>query len=207
MVPGHEAAEGLPLQSSNHIASPDAMPFARLRPLRSSLVLAACVAAAGCSSVDGVSRRIASSVTPYKVEVVQGNFVSREQVERLRPGLSRQQVRDLLGTPLVTSLFHGDRWDYVFTMRRKGVEEQARRLTLFFKGDSLERFEGDTMPSEAEFVAEIGAKPRDARTPVLEATEEQLQRAGGRSAPAAAPAPVPPAPPATSYPPLEPAGR
>jgi outer membrane protein assembly factor BamE len=47
--------------------------------------------------------------------VVQGNFVSREQVEFLKPGMTRQQVRDVLGTPLVASLFHADRWDYVFT--------------------------------------------------------------------------------------------
>ena len=115
--------------------------------LRSSLVLAACAAAAACGSVDGASRRIASAITPYKVEVVQGNFISREQVEQLRPGMSRQQVRELLGTPLVTSVFHGDRWDYVFTIKRDGVQEQPRRLTLHFTGDALQRFQGDPMPS------------------------------------------------------------
>ena len=52
---------------------------------------------------------------------MQGNFVSKEQVEALRPGMSRQQVRDILGTPLVTSVFHADRWDYVFTIKRQGV--------------------------------------------------------------------------------------
>ena len=66
-------------------------------------------------------QRFADSITPYKVEVVQGNFVSKEQVEALKPGMSRQQVRDILGTPLVTSVFHGDRWDYVFTLKRQGV--------------------------------------------------------------------------------------
>ena len=183
------------------------MPFVPLRLLRPGLVLAACAAAVACSSVDGVSRRVASAVTPYKVEVVQGNFVSSEQVAMLKPGLSRQQVRDLLGTPLVTSLFHGDRWDYVFTIRRKGVDEPPRRLTLFFKGEALERFEGDTMPSEAEFVAAIGAKPRDARKPVLEASEEQLQRAATRPVSGASAAVARPAPAPTSYPPLEPPAR
>jgi len=61
------------------------------------------VALAGCSSLDGAAHRVANVVTPYKVEVVQGNFVSREQVEALQPGMSRQQVRDILGTPLVTA--------------------------------------------------------------------------------------------------------
>jgi outer membrane protein assembly factor BamE len=138
---------------------------------------------------------------------VQGNFISREQVKQLKPGLSRQHVRELLGTPLVTSLFHGDRWDYIFTLKRDGVQEQPRRLTLFFKGEELERFQGDPMPSESEFVAAIGAKPRDPREPVLEATEQQLQRA---AKPVATPAPattVSTPPPAASYPPLEPAAR
>jgi outer membrane protein assembly factor BamE len=175
--------------------------------LRSGLVLAACAAAAGCGSVDGLSRSIANAVTPYKVEVVQGNFVSREQVEQLKPGMPRQQVRELLGTPLVTSLFHGDRWDYVFTLKRDGVQEAPRRLTLFFKGDALERFQGDTMPSESEFVASIGTKPREARKPVLEASEEQLQRAAASKPAAPQPAPTAAAPAPASYPPLEPSAR
>ena len=179
------------------------MPSTLALCLRSSLVLAACAAMVGCGSVDGVSRRVANAATPYKVEVVQGNFVSREQVEQLKPGMPRQQVRELLGTPLVSSLFHGDRWDYVFTIKRDGVQESPRRLTLFFKGDALERFEGDSMPSESEFVAAIGAKPREARKPVLEATEEQLQRATASKPAASQPAPSAAAPAAASYPPLE----
>ncbi|WP_332813058.1 outer membrane protein assembly factor BamE [Ramlibacter sp.] len=179
----------------------------RISLFRPGLAFAACAALAGCGTVDGVSHRIASAVTPYKIEVVQGNFVSKEQVELLKPGMGRQQVRELLGTPLVHSVFHEDRWDYVFTLRRQGVDEPPRRLTLYFRGDVLDRFEGDAMPSEAEFVASIGAKPKDARTPVLQASPEQLQRAAGKAAadpvaPSAAPAPAP-----ASYPPLEPAGR
>ena len=107
--------------------------------------------------------RVAGLVTPYKVDVVQGNFVSKEQVEALKPGMSRQQVRDILGTPLLTSVFHADRWDYVFTLKRQGVTAQARKLTVFFKGDVLERFEGDAMPTEAEFVATLDNKRRNAQ--------------------------------------------
>jgi outer membrane protein assembly factor BamE len=168
-----------------------------------SLLIA--VALAGCGSIDNASQRIAGIVTPYRVEVVQGNFVSREQVEALKAGMTRQQVRDVLGTPLVTSLFHGDRWDYVFTLKRQGVEPQQRRLTVYFKGDALERFEGDTMPSEAEFVAALD-KRRHGKAPPLEATEEQLKRFGsGKSAAAdATPVPTPVTP---NYPPLEPAAR
>ena len=183
-------------------------PRLSLRAGRLALTLLACAAAAGCSSLGSATQRVAESLTPYKVPVVQGNFVSREQVELLRPGMSRQQVRELLGTPLLASVFHADRWDYVFTMRRQGVPPQSYRLTTFFKNDVLERFEGDTMPTEAEFVATVDVKRRAGAVPVLEATEAQLQRQAGK-APAAAPAreapAQPPVPP--SYPPLEPPAR
>jgi outer membrane protein assembly factor BamE len=181
------------------------MPFSLASFPRIALALAACAATAACSSFDNMSRGIAGVVTPYKVEVVQGNFVSREQVDALKPGMSRQQVRDILGTPLLASLFHADRWDYVFTIRRQGVEPQQRRLTVFFQGDALQRFEGDTMPSEAEFVATLDNKRKGAKVPQLEASEEQL-RAFTPARPAA-PEPAPSAAPPASYPPLEPAGR
>jgi outer membrane protein assembly factor BamE len=165
-----------------------------------ALALAAALAG-GCGSFDRMSQGVASSITPYKVEVVQGNFVSREQVAALKPGMSRLQVRDVLGTPLVTSLFHGDRWDYVFTLKRQGVQSQARRLTVYFKGEVLDRFEGDEMPTEADFVATLDNKRKDAKVPVLEASEESLKQfSAGRTAPA--PAPVEP-PVSASYPPLE----
>lgn len=180
------------------------MPATVLHRFPLILALAACVAASGCGSFDNASRRLTDSITPYKVEVVQGNFVSREQVEALKPGMSRLQVRDILGTPLVTSVFHSDRWDYVFTLKRKGVEPQARKLAVFFKGDALERFEGDTMPSEAEFVATLDNKRKNAKVPVLEASDESLNQfsAGRPAAPQATPATAEPRPP-TSYPPLE----
>ena len=113
---------------------------------------------------------------------MQGNFVSKEQVEALKPGMSRQQVRDILGTPLVTSVFHADRWDYVFTLKRQGVEPQQRKLTVYFKGDVLERVEGDPMPSEAEFVATLDNKRKSAKVPPLEASEDKLQAILGRRA-------------------------
>lgn len=173
--------------------------------VRTSLLAVACIAVTGCSSVGGLTRGIANVVTPYKVEVVQGNFISREQVEQLQPGMSRQQVRDVLGTPLVTSVFHADRWDYVFTLKRQGVEPQARRLTVYFNGDAMARAEGDTMPSETEFVTAIN-KQRPGKVPPLEASAEQLRKAAP-VAQAATPQQAAPPPAATTYPPLEPVVR
>ena len=144
-----------------------------------------------------------SWLTPYKVPIVQGNVVTREQVAVLRPGMSRIQVRDILGTPLLTSVFHGDRWDYVFTLKQQGSEPQARRVTVYFKSDVLDRFEADPLPSEAEFVSTLG-RPAPTRPPLLEATPEKLQDFPA-PAPKPEPTPLPPLP--ASYPPLEPATR
>jgi len=183
------------------------MPAFSFRAARLALAVAVAAAFAGCGSFDKGTMHIANAITPYRVEVVQGNFVSREQVEALKPGMSRQQVRDILGTPLVTSVFHSNRWDYVFTIKRQGVEPQQRRLAVFFNGEALDRFEGDVMPSEAEFVATLDNKRQNAKVPALEASEDSLRRfADERKAPAAAPAKAPtaePAPAAASYPPLE----
>jgi outer membrane protein assembly factor BamE len=198
---------GLPLQSIDHIATALPMPAFSFRAAQLALAAAALAALAGCGSFDKTTLQMASVLTPYRVEVVQGNFVSREQVEALKPGMSRQQVRDILGTPLVTSVFHGNRWDYVFTIKRQGVEPQERRLAVFFNGEALERFEGDPMPSEAEFVAKLDNKRKNAKVPPLEASEESLRRfAEERKTPASSPANAPaaePAPVTANYPPLE----
>ena len=176
--------------------------------MRFTLFLA-CAALAGCGSFDRASRGISGIVTPYKVEIVQGNVVVKEQAAALQAGMTRLQVRELLGTPLVADVFHRERWDYVFTLRRQGAQPQQRRLTVFFRGDSLERWEGDELPSEADFVATLDSRRKGARIPVLEASEDKLRQfaAENKPAPAAAPAPAAPPPAATSYPPLEPPQR
>ena len=168
------------------------------------LMVAASAALVACGGLNSATSRVASIVTPYKMDIVQGNFVSKEQAAALQPGMSRPQVRDLLGSPLLVSMFHADRWDYVFTFRRQGFEPQARKVTVFFKGDGLERFEADALPTEAEFVASLDSGRRSGKVPVLEASEENL----AKFAPAAKvvePKALPPL--RESYPPLEPSNR
>jgi outer membrane protein assembly factor BamE len=144
-----------------------------------------------------------SSNLIYKPEVVQGNFVSREQVQALRAGMPRQAVRDVLGTPLVTSLFHANRWDYAFTIRRQGAEPQQRRFSVFFNGDVLERIEGDPLPTEAEFAAKLDNRRPPNKLPELKATEADLAKFPAKPAPVpGAVQPVAPVAP-VSYPPLE----
>ena len=156
--------------------------------------------------MNNASMSMAGIVSPHKIDVVQGNFVSKEQAAALKAGMSRAQVRDMLGTPLLVSLFHSDRWDYVFTFKRKGVEPQSRKVTIFFKGELLERYEADELPTEAEFVATLDSGRSAGKVPVLEATEESLAKFAQPAAAAAAePKALPPLP--DQYPPLEPATR
>jgi outer membrane protein assembly factor BamE len=127
--------------------------------------MALCVTAASlllsaCSTIDDPIARAIRKVTPYRVEVVQGNFVSKEQVQALRVGMSRNQVKDILGTPLIASVFHSDRWDYAFTIVRKGTKPQQRQVSIYFKDDLYARFDGDDLPSESEFAERI-AVPED----------------------------------------------
>ncbi len=170
-----------------------------LHSFRLSLLGLSLVGLAGCGSLDQASNRMIGVVTPYKIDIVQGNFVSREQAAALKEGMSRVQVRDILGTPLLVSIFHADRWDYVFTFKRQGAEPQARRVTVFFNGANLARVDADPLPSEAEFVASLDSGRRTGTVPVLEMSEESL-KATAVTAPAA-PKPLAPLP--ASYPPLE----
>ncbi|QCB47984.1 outer membrane protein assembly factor BamE [Hydrogenophaga sp. PAMC20947] len=146
---------------------------------------------------------VGSFITPYKIDIVQGNVVTREQAQALRPGMTRAQISDLLGTPLLTSVFHGNRWDYVFSFRRQGEALQQRKLTVFFKDEVLDRFDADELPSETEFVASLDQRKKPGKPPVLTATEEQLKAFDAQNATPQSGAPAPSASPATSYPPLE----
>ena len=87
-------------------------------------------------------------ITPYRIDIQQGNFVSQEMVAQLKPGMSREQVRFVLGTPLVTDIFHNDRWDYVFYREPAGGKREQRALAVFFdKEGKLERVDGDVVPA------------------------------------------------------------
>ena len=148
---------------------------------------------------------VATDAVLYIPEVFFFFFVSREQKEFLKPGMSRMQVREVLGTPLVASVFHEQRWDYVFTIRRQGVPAQSFNLSVWFKGDVLDRVTGDELPSETEFVTKLVAKKSSTKVPELEAKEEDLRKFPvpvRKADPAPAALPLP-----SSYPPLEPAKR
>lgn len=86
-------------------------------------------------------------VTPYRMEIQQGNYVSQEMVSQLRPGMTREQVRFILGTPLVTDIFHADRWDYVYFRDVQGGAKELRRIAVLFEDGRLARVVGDVVPA------------------------------------------------------------
>ncbi|WP_083253664.1 outer membrane protein assembly factor BamE [Pandoraea sp. ISTKB] len=128
---------------------------------------AAFLALAGCSTYDSVTDKVIGVVTPYRINIVQGNFVSKEAYDQLKPGMTRDQVRQLLGTPLLTDIFHANRWDYVFYFKRGNASVvQERHLKVYFEGDTLARWEGgENLPTEYQLVQEIdGQKGKTVKT-------------------------------------------
>lgn len=171
------------------------------RSLRLALSACALAGLAACSSLNNASTQAVEAVSPYKIDVVQGNVVTREQLAVLKPGMPRAVVRDVLGTALLTSVFHADRWDYVFTLKRQRSEPQSRKVTVFFKNDVLERVEADELPSEVEFVSTLRTPVRTGPQPEMEASEKSLSKFP--VAPKPAPAVNATVSPPVAYPPLE----
>ena len=149
----------------------------RATQMLASFACGACVLSLSACSSLGLSEAKPETLfglfTPYRVDVVQGNVVTQEVMAQIQPGLGRTQVREILGSPLLADPFHADRWDYVFTIHRQGVPDQQRRVTVFFKGDVVERFEADKLPSEHEFVASID-KPTQLKKPPANLTEAEV---------------------------------
>jgi outer membrane protein assembly factor BamE len=182
-----------------------------MRPLLASFPLLALLG--GCSylpnwdslpSVTG--EKVLGVLTPYRVEVVQGNVLTKEMVARVKPGMPKAQVRDLLGSPLLTDVFHESRWDYPFTIRRQGAPYQQRLVVAEFDGDRLKTLTvPDDLPSENEFVAAINTYKPSSKTPKLELSEDERSalpppKKSAEAAPtAAAEGPAP----GRTYPPLD----
>ena len=90
----------------------------------------------GCTYFPGV----------YKMDVPQGNQITQEMVDQLRPGMTQSQVRYVLGTPLLTDTFNNNRWDYVFQLVKEDEVVELRQFRVFFDGNKLSRIEGDMRP-------------------------------------------------------------
>ena len=176
--------------------------FAPVRAAAGVLLIAS-AGLGGCQSMLQSSDSIFGVITPYKVEIVQGNVITKEQAALVKPGKTRTQVRDELGSPLLTDVYHADRWDYEFTIRRQGAEPQNRKVVVRFEGDALKSIDtGGDLPAEHDFVASIDTFKTSRNAPPLVLTDEELK---ALPAPApVAPTQVEPTGPARPYPPLEP---
>ena len=132
----------------------------------------------GCSSVPRL-------VTEYRIDVQQGNVVTQEMASQLRPGLSRDQVRFILGTPMLIDMFHADRWDYVYRLQkgRSGAVEMHKLSVFFDTGGKLLRVEGDVEAAQTGDAAaaapethareiDLGSLPDDGRAPLSQSEEK-----------------------------------
>ena len=132
---------------------------------RAAFLSLAVVGAGGCATADNYlpSWR---SFGVYKIDVNQGNYLSQDAVEKLKVGMTQQQVKQVLGTPLVTSAFRPDRWDYVYEYSRQGRVVEHRNFTVWFADGKLSRWEGDQMPqSVVELNRSASAKALPSNAP------------------------------------------
>jgi outer membrane protein assembly factor BamE len=125
-------------------------------------VILACALAGltACKSMTTLSEdsksKLGKVLKPYRPDMVQGNFISKEQLERLKLGMDREEVKVILGTPLITSVMHPNRWDYVFAFKRGDTQlVEQRQVTLMFEKDLLKKINADDLPTEYELIAEI----------------------------------------------------
>jgi outer membrane protein assembly factor BamE len=144
--------------------------------LLTSLSLTGLFALAGCS-FPGV----------YKIDIQQGNVVTQDMIDQLRPGMTRRQVRFIMGNPLITDTFHANRWDYLYSIQPGGGQRLQERVSLVFDGnDQLAGLAGDFMPGVSRDQSILGedsgvttpqSTPRqDDAAPAPGSLLEQIQR-------------------------------
>ena len=122
-----------------------------MNSLRSAVLALLFCALAACSSVPRI-------VNEYKIDIQQGNVLTQDMVAQLRPGLSKDQVRFILGTPILTDMFHANRWDYVYRLQKGSTGEvEMRKFSTFFDADGkLVRVAGDVTAATAEDTSKAG---------------------------------------------------
>jgi outer membrane protein assembly factor BamE len=98
---------------------------------------------AGCTSGD---RSQSGPFKPYRISIPQGNYLNQQMLDQVRAGMSREQVRLAIGTPLLSDPFHPDRWDYVFRFQYPNGDAEVRRVTIRFEGDSVSKIDAEKLP-------------------------------------------------------------
>ena len=114
-------------------------------------------ALSGCSNGPRIP-----GLTPYRIDIQQGNYVTQEMASQLKPGMTKDEVRNVLGTPLLTDIFHAQRWDYVYRFEPAYGKPEERKFTVFFADDKLVRVSGDVVPAAPKPEAAAPAKDKAA---------------------------------------------
>ncbi|HEY3327263.1 MAG TPA: outer membrane protein assembly factor BamE [Novimethylophilus sp.] len=113
------------------------------------------------------------TIKPYKMDIQQGNVVTPKMMMQLRPGMTKSQVRFIMGTPLLVDGFHTDRWDYFYQMRKEGRIIEQRRVILEFEGDTLAHVRGDVVPAGPDASARPAAAAQPEPVPAKTAPKEK----------------------------------
>lgn len=134
------------------------------------------VSMAGCASnssesswSEGLSNYVPGFIKPYRQDIQQGNIVTQEEADRLRIGMSKDQVRFILGTPLLNDPFHSDRWDYLFFLDKANGEVTRSRYTVIFDNGALTRHGGENVPDST---GELRQKDKRERRKIEPTTPE-----------------------------------
>ncbi len=99
----------------------------------------------GCSSLPGVQWLSKFSfLSPYKIDIRQGNSLDPKQVAQLQLGMTRAQVQFIMGSPLISDVFHANRWDYIYSLQHDGKTVETHRVELYFEQDKLTRINKDS---------------------------------------------------------------
>ncbi len=112
------------------------------RPARTFVFLALAASLGACSNLE--------FPWVYRIDIDQGNIITQEMVNQLKPGMTRDQVKYVMGSPLIVDPFHPDRWDYVYTLRKGDGKRKREQLSVYFKNDVLASLSGDFLPASAQ---------------------------------------------------------
>ncbi len=150
-----------------------------------SLPLVGLLALAGCT-IPGV----------YKIDIQQGNVVTQDMIDQLRPGMTRRQVRFVMGSPLITDTFHPDRWDYLYSIKPGGGERLQERVSLVFdRNDQLVGLSGDFLPGvtrDEAILSRSGTTPKEGEKPAKPGSLlDEIQREVDQTESAPVPTPEP----------------
>ena len=128
-----------------------------------------------CSALDGFNNVVVGGIDKlpfvYKIEVRQGNLVTQNMIDQLRPGMDERQVTFLMGTPLLVDPFNSNRWDYSYTLKKSNGEKEEKKITLIFEDGALVNLNGDYKPN-------IETQPMGVNTEVVDVPKRELRKKG-----------------------------